>query len=534
MSPKIICDASNNYNAPQFTDEETKKIVSIATPLIEKAKADGNFYKQTHKKDFLLFKGQKTHSLALPNGTFVMFVKNPKDPSKKLEEGAHKDMDSSALYVLDENKTIIEFPKTARLRFKNTSQALSDVVAKEIDYYIALDGHPNIVKTINSMSYEKSVGTQKIFKNVLFLELYQMNLDEFLKSHDFLKTKDLDRTNLILSILKQQLQAIYFVHGKKLVHNDIKNNNFLINPPHVVLTDFGHTHPFEQINQTKQHGCYPYLSPEKCLQLKIISSSDKLQIQTHLDHKIDLWALGVCLFCMKNGTKYFPTPSYYIKMVYDTLNQFTTLQTLNAENPSNKHTISHANNSPVPVEKSLEKIEQLKNQLFTKTQQFSSSVDSSTKVSDFFQALKRTDPDVKILTQCQEVEGAFILLVNEMVNASKAHPEILQQPQLREAYIVAREAYNSILKTNNLLIRRYWETIPDAKMPSKDSDPVNYLIYKLLQPDASKRIDALEALQVIEDFQLNQMVSATTSSSSSSENTRKRSFIDTEELDNTQ
>jgi serine/threonine protein kinase len=530
--PKTTTDAANN-NAPLFTNKETKKIVSIATHLIQKAKADGKTYQVTHKKNIHLFQGRKFHSLVQPNGTFIIFVKNAKDPSKELEQGTFKDMDSSSRYQVAQDKTIIELPKTARVRFKDTSQESAAYAKEEIDYHVTLNGHPNIVKLINFMTYEKIVGTQKITKNILYLDLHQMNLDQFLDSPSFLDTKGVARINLILSIFQQQLKAIQYMHEKGIVHNDIKLRNFLVtvnagaSNPHVVATDFGLSVSKKKIDQIEYLGSYPYLSPEMCLKQKIVSNSDKLAIQPIITHKIDLWALGISLFLMKNDNDVYPITSRYIFLLSKISSKFISLPEIDAEKSVSENSIPQITENLDPIVKTLNRI---LDELGIHTCTLTSSVDKLTMVSPCLKKLEPTDPDSTTLANLKKVQMTFDLLINEIIINSSNHPEVLQHPAYTQVSKEVSATYKMVLKSVDKMLRFYLETIPSAKVPSKTEDPVDYLIQMLLQPNSSKRIDTQEALQVIEEFQRHQTVCAETSSSI---NTKKRSFDETVDSDQT-
>jgi len=100
----------------------------------------------------------------------------------------------------------------------------------------------------------------------------------------------------VVFITAQILHALAFAHGRKIIHRDIKSSNIMWTEDKTVkLMDFGLAKVVEEFkaSQTVASGTPYYMSPEQTL-------------GGIIDHRTDLYSLGVTIFEMVTGRLPFP------------------------------------------------------------------------------------------------------------------------------------------------------------------------------------------------------------------------------------
>lgn len=130
--------------------------------------------------------------------------------------------------------------------------------------------HPNIVRLIDSFESDG--------KLYIFLESLKQSLFEYMSKKTF------DEETAI-SIFREIVKAIVFLHSKKLAHRDIKPENVLLDElGNIKVCDFGFCASIEGEERRNTFcGTQQYLPPE------IMLSLDQTE-------KVDIWCLGVLLF----------------------------------------------------------------------------------------------------------------------------------------------------------------------------------------------------------------------------------------------
>ena len=111
---------------------------------------------------------------------------------------------------------------------------------------------------------------------------------------------------LILKIITEIASALDYAHAQGVIHRDIKPSNIMLQPKNenntfqfdAILADFGiakiiaqHT----QITKSGIVGTFDYISPEQ------------IQASTDVDHRADIYSLGIVTYQMLTGQLPFPT-----------------------------------------------------------------------------------------------------------------------------------------------------------------------------------------------------------------------------------
>jgi serine/threonine protein kinase len=141
--------------------------------------------------------------------------------------------------------------------------------------------HQNVVRFIDGFK----------FRNDYFL-FYEVCESESLKSR--LKNKGPWEEDRILELAISMVNALVFLHDRKIVHRDIKPDNILMKDGYFKLADFGLCFRGGPHYDKDTIGSLAYVAPE-ILRMKYYSE------------KSDIYALGIGLFEMANGRYPFDT-----------------------------------------------------------------------------------------------------------------------------------------------------------------------------------------------------------------------------------
>jgi serine/threonine protein kinase len=168
----------------------------------------------------------------------------------------------------------LDVPETARRRFRREAVIAADF------------SHPNLARVLD-------VG----FSEELGIEWLTM---EYLRGRDLGEIIDRGRPvafALMVDILGQVLDALDYIHTRKIVHCDVKPDNiFITRDPYnrrlvvVKLIDFGVCRSLEPLEPLQEISGDPrYMAPEQAL------------LEGPFDHRADFYSLGVTLYEMVTG-----------------------------------------------------------------------------------------------------------------------------------------------------------------------------------------------------------------------------------------
>ncbi|WP_281615716.1 protein kinase [Flammeovirga sp. SubArs3] len=203
--------------------------------------------------------------------------------------GIHENLETpAAIKVLHKNFTKNE---KVRQRFINEAKALYSL------------SHPYIVRLLNYDDNGEHL--------IMILEYVDgVDLKEYIQKHPEIKSVD----NAIPFFAKV-LEAFAYAHKKGLVHRDIKPSNIMVNKDgNPVILDFGIAKLQDNMEASLTGtnalmGSRPYMSPEQIKSAK------------HLDHRSDIYSLGVTLYQLLTGENAYDTTTL---SEWDVMNKIVT------------------------------------------------------------------------------------------------------------------------------------------------------------------------------------------------------------------
>ncbi|KXS19935.1 kinase-like protein [Gonapodya prolifera JEL478] len=161
-------------------------------------------------------------------------------------------------------------------------------VKREVAILKKLSNHPNINQLVEVLDDARDDSLYMVFELCEYGAVMKIQLGEPVRPF----TEELAR-----KYFRDILLGLEFLHYKKIIHRDIKPENILLRHDGTVqIADFGISHMFreeEEDAQIQDRNASPAFSPPE-----VFSSSKD---QNLAGKAIDIWSLGVTLFCFVHG-----------------------------------------------------------------------------------------------------------------------------------------------------------------------------------------------------------------------------------------
>ncbi|KAJ7176700.1 Pkinase-domain-containing protein [Mycena filopes] len=167
---------------------------------------------------------------------------------------------------------------SVRVAIKQIPKAMSASLTREIHHHRQLH-HPHVTQMYEVIATENSIWI--VTELCCGGELFDYLVEKGRLSEDETKV-----------IFGQLCLAVGYLHDKGIVHRDLKLENVLLDERcRVKLGDFGFTREFERGALMETFcGTTGYASPEM------------LQGRKYLGPEVDIWSLGIILYCLLTGT----------------------------------------------------------------------------------------------------------------------------------------------------------------------------------------------------------------------------------------
>lgn len=161
--------------------------------------------------------------------------------------------------------------------------------------------HPNVVQlyqVIDDLKYDKIL---------LVLEYCQLGEIDWKRYNHYHEKYFKGDNGLVLNkVLRDVVNGLEYLHDKCIIHRDLKPSNLLISADKTIkISDFGVSLILEN-NQNddrelgKSMGTPAFFAPELCqfVNNRYLMIADVDRQKSKIDKRIDVWSLGVVLYCM--------------------------------------------------------------------------------------------------------------------------------------------------------------------------------------------------------------------------------------------
>jgi Serine/threonine protein kinase len=200
-------------------------------------------------------------------------------------------MTSSTPYDLKERIGRGSYGSIWKARINGIERAVKVVQCSDISRFVELDimrrlKHENIIELL-----EFRLTNTHLY---LVMELANINLEQYILDNEGLSF------GVKLDFICQLAKAVDYLHHNLIFHGDLKPSNVLIVDRRVVITDFGLSYHFDQINNDAIRCCQTiyYSSPEIASKFLDVESEIPRECQSFFNQRIiisksEIWSLGL-------------------------------------------------------------------------------------------------------------------------------------------------------------------------------------------------------------------------------------------------
>ncbi|KAI9826929.1 MAG: ATP binding [Thelocarpon impressellum] len=188
----------------------------------------------------------------------------------------------------------VEMPSDTGSQVDNRKRGMVDALKREIGLLKELQ-HPNIVQYLGSSSDDEHLN--------IFLEYVPGgSVAAMLNQYGPL------REPLIRNFVRQTLTGLAYLHGREIIHRDIKGANVLVdNKGGIKISDFGISKRVEASSLLNAGAAAHHHRPS--LQGSVFWMAPEVVKQTSYTRKADIWSLGCLVVEMFTGTHPYPDSS---------------------------------------------------------------------------------------------------------------------------------------------------------------------------------------------------------------------------------
>ncbi|KAJ3275780.1 hypothetical protein HDV01_007247 [Terramyces sp. JEL0728] len=165
-------------------------------------------------------------------------------------------------------------------------------------------GKQNVVKFYERVENSEVIGL--VLEHIQGMEMF----DYIIKYHQKMYGESIGiPEHLAKKIIRDLIQAVYFIHSHRIVHGDLKLENVIVMDlpvPMIKLIDFGLAQYVPAgVTDLPIKSSQPYLSPECIMQ------------QPTDPFKADVWACGVVLFSLVTSRMPFDPDNHLLKQLHE-------------------------------------------------------------------------------------------------------------------------------------------------------------------------------------------------------------------------